>query len=128
MALTMALGTGRRAVNAARSPLRCSGLRRTSPSLPADSTSAELRRGSNPTKWTAEQLLFHMLFGYLVVRHPRILPWVSRRLPYRCSRAFAALLTAGTHPFHTITHVDALGRARVPRSRPHDSITSRGSG
>src|SRR5262249_57139696 len=29
---------------------------------------ADLRRPSEGTKWTNQQLLFHMLFGYLVVR------------------------------------------------------------
>jgi hypothetical protein len=28
-------------------------------------TSAEFQSGGNGTKWTNEQLLFHMLFGYL---------------------------------------------------------------
>ena len=28
-----------------------------------NATSAELRAGSDGTKWTNEQLLFHMLFG-----------------------------------------------------------------
>ena len=32
-------------------------------------TSAELRAGSDGTKWTNEQLLFHMLFGYLLVHN-----------------------------------------------------------
>jgi len=30
-------------------------------------TTAELHRQSNGTKWTNDQLLFHMLFGYLIV-------------------------------------------------------------
>ena len=32
-----------------------------------NATSAELRAGTDGTKWTNEQLLFHMLFGYLLV-------------------------------------------------------------
>jgi hypothetical protein len=31
-------------------------------------TSAELRKRSNGTRWTNDQLLFHMLFGYMIVR------------------------------------------------------------
>ena len=31
-----------------------------------NATSAELRAGTDGTKWTNEQLLFHMLFGYLL--------------------------------------------------------------
>lgn len=76
-------------------------------------TSAELRRGSRGTRWTNEQLLFHMLFGYLVVR--RLLPLVRvlGRLPDGVSRAFAAALDAGTRPFHVVNYVGSLGGARV---------------
>jgi hypothetical protein len=76
-------------------------------------TSAELRRGSDGTKWTNEQLLFHMLFGYLVVR--RLLPLVRimGRLPDGASRAFAATLNAGTRPFHVVNYLGSLGGARV---------------
>jgi hypothetical protein len=38
-------------------------------------TSAELRAPTHGTKWTNEQLLFHMLFGYLLVRN--LLPLVK---------------------------------------------------
>jgi DinB superfamily len=76
-------------------------------------TSVELRRGSDGTKWTNEQLLFHMLFGYLVVR--RLLPLVRflGRLPDRVSRVFAATLDSGTRPFHVINYLGSLGGARV---------------
>jgi len=76
-------------------------------------TSAELRRSSNGTKWTNEQLLFHMLFGYLVVR--RLLPLVRflGRLPDGVSRVFTATLDAGTRPFHVVNYVGSLGGARV---------------
>src|SRR4051812_37435175 len=82
-------------------------------SLLDNATSAELRRGSIGTKWTNEQLLFHMLFGYLMVRNLHILVWCFGRLPDRFSRKFAALLNAGTRPFHTINYVGSLGGARV---------------
>src|SRR3954447_8942772 len=76
-------------------------------------TSAELRRGSHGTRWTNEQLLFHMLFGYLVVR--RLLPLVRflGRLPDGVSRRFAAVLNAGTRPFHLVNYLGSLGGARV---------------
>jgi len=35
------------------------------------------------------------------------------RLPDRFSRVFAALLNAGTHPFHTINYLGSLGGARI---------------
>ncbi len=49
-----------------------------------NATSAELRAATDGTKWTSEQLLFHMLFGYLLVRNLLILakahPITSTRL------------------------------------------------
>src|SRR5690348_4375548 len=76
-------------------------------------TSAELRRGSDGTKWTNEQLLFHLLLGYLVVR--RLLPLVRimGRLPEGVSRVFAATLNAGTRPFHVVNYLGSLGGAGV---------------
>ena len=76
-------------------------------------TSGELRAGSNGTKWTNEQLLFHMLFGYLLVHN--LLPLVKTlaRLPRRVSRSFAAILDAGTRPFHVINYVGSLGGGHV---------------
>ena len=76
-------------------------------------TTAELRQGSNGTKWTNDQLLFHMLFGYLVVR---ALVWLIRGfslLPRGYSRSFAAALNAATQPFHVVNYVGSLGGARV---------------
>ena len=76
-------------------------------------TSAQLRRGSNGTKWSNEQLLFHMLFGYLVVR--RLLPLVRilGRLPDPVSRSFAAALNSATRPFHVVNYLGSLGGARI---------------
>jgi hypothetical protein len=76
-------------------------------------TSRELRGGTNGTKWTNEQLLFHMLFGYLVVRRLLVLVRFLGRLPDGVSRVFAALLNAGTKPFHVINYLGSLGGARV---------------
>ena len=67
-------------------------------SLLDDATSADLRGGSDGTKWTNEQLLFHMLFGYLVVRNLRVLVWIFGRLPDGFSRAFATLLNTAPAP------------------------------
>ena len=76
-------------------------------------TSAELRRGSDGTAWTNEQLLFHMLFGYLLVL--RLLPLVRLmgRLPDGVSRGFAAVLDAATRPFHVVNYLGSLGGARL---------------
>ena len=76
-------------------------------------TTAELRAGTNGTKWTNEQLLFHMLFGYLLVHNLQPLVAVLTRLPRRVSKWFAATLNAGTRPFHVVNYVGSLGGARV---------------
>ena len=54
-----------------------------------------------------------MAFGYLVVR--RLLPLVRLfgRLPDPVSRGFAALLNAGTRPFHLVNYVGSAGGALV---------------
>ena len=74
---------------------------------------AEMRRPTDGTKWTNEQLLFHMLFGYLLVR--QLLPLVRGldRLPDRVSAGFATTLDAATTPFHHINYVASLGGARA---------------
>ena len=53
-------------------------------------TVAELSRPSNGTKWTNGQLLFHMLFGYLIVIRLRFSFGSSAGCPMAsavCSRA-----------------------------------------
>ena len=76
-------------------------------------TTAELRKQTSGTKWTNDQLLFHMLFGYMIAR---TLLWLIRgfsRLPEGYSRRFARGLNAATRPFHVINYVGSLGGARV---------------
>lgn len=82
-------------------------------SLVDNATHAELRKPSNGTKWTNEQLLFHMLFGYLLVRN---LLWLVRTFstqPPSYSRTFSRGLNAVTRPFHVINYLGSLGGARV---------------
>lgn len=76
-------------------------------------TVAGLRRPSDGTRWTNEQLLFHMLFGYLLVRNLMFLVRAFNRLPDGWSRRFAALLNAGTRPFHVVNYLGSLGGARL---------------
>ncbi len=76
-------------------------------------TVTELSQPSAGTKWTNEQLLFHMLFGYLLVRNLRFLVRAFGRLPDGASKRFAALLNAGTRPFHVVNYLGSLGGARV---------------
>lgn len=76
-------------------------------------TSAELRAATSGTRWSNEQLLFHMLFGYLLIRN--LLPLVRAfgLLPRSWSRGFAAMLNGATRPFHVINYVGSLGGARL---------------
>lgn len=74
-----------------------------------DATASDLRRRSNGTRWTNRQLLFHTLFGFLIVR--RLLPLVHLfgRLPEPVSRAFAAVLNSATKPFHVVNYFGSWG-------------------
>jgi hypothetical protein len=81
--------------------------------LMATATVSDLRRPSHGTKWSNEQLLFHMLFGYLVVRALLFLVRGFSRLPPTASKTFASILDAGTRPFHVINYAGSLGGARV---------------
>jgi DinB superfamily len=76
-------------------------------------TSAGLRGATNGTRWTNEQLLFHMLFGYLLVWNLLWLVKAFGRVPRSWSRGFAAMLDAATRPFHVINYVGSLGGARL---------------
>jgi hypothetical protein len=65
-------------------------------------TAEDLRRPTRGTRWTNEQLLFHMLFGYLVVRVLLVLVRVMARLPMSVRRGFAWVLDAATPPFDVV--------------------------
>jgi hypothetical protein len=67
-------------------------------------SSADLKQPSRGTRWNNEQLLFHMLFGYLLVRVLLGLVRVFGRLPDGASRMFARALNAMTGPFHIINY------------------------
>jgi hypothetical protein len=77
------------------------------------SSRSDLRRRSSGTRWTNQQLLFHMLFGYLVVL--RLLPLVQLlgRLPDGVSRRFAAVLDAATGPFHLVNYLGSRAGGTV---------------
>jgi hypothetical protein len=88
-------------------------------------TSAELDAATNGTKWTNKQLLFHMLFGFILVRV--LLPLVKGfgRLPPDFSRTFAAILNAGTRPFHVVNYLSALPGGTVMSSRAMGKLMDR---
>lgn len=76
-------------------------------------TDADWGRPSEGTRWTNEQLLFHMLFGYMIVRALLPLVRVLSRLPPGVSAGYARLLDASTRLFDLINYVGAVGGARV---------------
>jgi hypothetical protein len=81
--------------------------------LIAAATPADLRRPSDGTRWTNQQLLFHMLFGYLVVRALLVLVRVFGVLPDGASKAFARVLDSARRPFHLINYLGSCGGARI---------------
>jgi hypothetical protein len=88
-------------------------------------TVADLRRPSNGTRWTNEQLLFHMLLGYLIVRALLMLARTLGRLPDGASASFARLLDAARTPFDVINYAGScLGARIIPGSRMEDKLDS----
>jgi len=81
--------------------------------LVADASPADLARPSNGTRWTNRQLLFHMLFGYLLMRALITIAGVFARLPVSGSRAFARLLGTLTRPFHEINYLGSCAGAAI---------------
>ena len=81
--------------------------------LLAGATAEDRARRSNGTRWTNEQLLFHMLFGYLIVA--TLLPMVRlfSHIPPRASRLFARGLNATGAPFHLVNYVGSCAGALV---------------
>lgn len=61
-------------------------------------------RPSAGTRWTNEQLLFHMVFGYMVVRRLLILVRILGRLPNGVSCRFAAAQNASTRLFDEVNY------------------------
>jgi hypothetical protein len=81
--------------------------------LLGQATSTNLRRRSNGTRWTNRQLVFHMLFGYLIVRSLMPLVHGFGHLPPDWSRRFAAILNACQRPFHLINYLGSCGGGQV---------------
>ena len=81
---------------------------------------ADLRRSPDGTRWTNQQLLFHMLFGYLIVRGLLVLVRVFGLLPDGASKAFARLLDSAHKPFDLINYLGPCAGARIipPRRMP----------
>ena len=76
-------------------------------------TPADLARGSSGTRWTNREMLFHMLFGYLITRNLRIVVKVVAKLPTGVQRGFAALLNRATRPFHQVNYWGSRAGGRL---------------
>jgi hypothetical protein len=78
-----------------------------------NASTADMRQPSAGTRWTNEQLLFHMVFGYMVVR--ALLPLVQMfgHLPNTASRLFARVLNATTPGFHVVNYLGSCAGASV---------------
>ncbi|MFJ8661880.1 maleylpyruvate isomerase N-terminal domain-containing protein [Streptomyces sp. NPDC093795] len=76
-------------------------------------TDADLARPTHGTRWTNKQLLWHMLFGYMIVRALLVLVRVFGRLPRSVGKAFARLLDAATIPFDFINYAGPVGAVKV---------------
>jgi hypothetical protein len=89
----------------------------------------DLRRKSNGTEWTNRQLLFHMLFGYLLVRNLLWMVKVLGHLPRSSTKPFAALLNFCTRPFHRINYLGSVcgGAVFTPQrmQRRLDGVTAK---
>jgi len=79
--------------------------------LLANATADRLGARSNGTRWSNEELLFHMVFGFLIVR--RLLPLVRlvSVLPDWVGRGFAWCLDAMRVPFHSVNYVGSCAGA-----------------
>src|SRR6478609_3469930 len=77
----------------------------------AEASEEQLHRPSNGTRWTNRQLLFHMLFGYLLVR--TLMPLVHTLGRLGWSRRFAATLNAARRPFHLINYLGSVGGGQL---------------
>ncbi len=81
--------------------------------LLTQASDAELAQRTDGTRWTNRQLLFHMLFGYLIVAKLRVIVKIFGRAPELVNRAFARLLNSATTPFHVINFWGSRAGARV---------------
>jgi hypothetical protein len=86
---------------------------------------AALRRPSDGTRWTNEELLFHMVLGYGVVRVLLPLVRLVGRLPAPVGRGWAALLNAAARPFHRVNYWGPAVVARVLSPARIDALRAR---
>jgi hypothetical protein len=82
-------------------------------SIVGTATAAQLARRSDGTAWTNRQLLFHMLFGYLITRNLRLIVKAMSHAPQRVQHGFARALDATTPLFHRINYWGSCAGATV---------------
>jgi hypothetical protein len=82
-------------------------VQRTFQQLASRASADDLRRLSRGTRWTNRQLLFHMVFGYLIVR--TLMPLVRTLGRRGWGRGFAVILNAVRSPFHLINYLGSVG-------------------
>jgi hypothetical protein len=80
-------------------------------------TSEDLRQKSNGTQWTNREVLFHMLFGYLLVLNLLRIAKLLGPLPRWSTKPFAAILNFGTPLFHRINYLGSVIGGRI--LQPH---------
>src|SRR3954465_10761149 len=79
--------------------------------LVSRATAADLVRRSAGTRWTNRQLLYHMVFGYLIVR--TLMPLVHLLGCRGWSRRFATVLNACRGPFHAVNYLGRGGGGQI---------------
>lgn len=80
-------------------------------------TDEEWGASSAGTRWNNEQLLFHMVFGFMIVQRLRLLVAVLGRLPGGVSRGYMRVLDATTRPFDAINYYGSCLAARIYNRR-----------
>ena len=73
---------------------------------------ADMRRPTQGTKWNNRELLFHMLFGYLILPALLRLVHLLHRFP-RASKAYARALNAAKSPFDVVNYLGSRFGSRV---------------
>jgi DinB superfamily len=67
-------------------------------------TDDDWSRPTSGTRWTNGQLLFHMVFGYMIVHKLLMLARIFAPLPPSISRGFARILNTATPSFDAINY------------------------
>ncbi len=83
-----------------------------------DATQSEdWAKPTSGTRWNNEQLLFHIVFGYMVVLRLLVLVKIFSRLPNRVSRTYANILDVATRPFDIVNYYGSCAAALIYNRR-----------